>query len=271
MKILFLGDIVGKPGRLVVMDNLPRLIDHLKVDFCIVNGENAAHGFGINAKICEDLFAVGVDVITLGNHAWDKAEIIPYIRDEPRLIRPDNFGDKYPGKGSGVFQTKSGENILVINVMCRLFMEALDNPFTSLDKLLPEMTPGDCGLDAVVVDMHGEATSEKYAIGHFCDGRASLVVGTHTHVPTADHHILNSGTAYQSDAGMCGDYDSIIGMNKQSALGRMLGELPKPRLKPAEGEGTLAGTLIETDIKTGLAKNIKPIRIGGSLSTLLPI
>lgn len=271
MKLLFLGDIVGKPGRNVVIDNLPRLIDQLKVDFCVVNGENAAHGFGITDKICENLFDAGADVITLGNHAWDKSEIIPYIMEEPRLIRPDNYGAKYPGKGSGVFEARTGERVLVMNVMCRLFMELLDNPFDSLERLLPQGNPGDFGLDAVLVDMHGEASSEKYGIGHFSDGRASLVVGTHTHVPTADHHIMANGTAYQTDAGMCGDYNSMIGMDKEAGLGRLLGVLPKPRLTPAEGEGTLCGTLVETDPKTGLASSIKPVRIGGMLSNAIPV
>lgn len=270
MKFLFLGDIVGRAGRDAVVAQVPRLRDQLGLDFVVVNGENAAHGFGISPKICDELFGAGVDVITGGNHSWDRAEILPYIDEEPRLMRPVNFPAGTPGRGTGVFETKSGERVLIVNVMCRLFMESLDNPFEALDKALPEGAPGESGLDFVLVDMHGEATSEKYGIGHYCDGRASLVVGTHTHVPTADAQVLEHGTGYQTDAGMCGDYDSVIGMRKEPSLGRFLGQLPKPRMQPAEGPATVCGTVVETDPKTGLAARVQPVRVGGRLATAWP-
>ena len=271
MKILFCGDIVGKAGRAVVLNNVPRLRQQLNLDFVIANGENAAHGFGINRKICDELFDCGVDVITGGNHSWDQAEAATFIDDEPRLLRPENFPGHYPGRGRGVFTTTSGYRVLVVNVLCRLFMDLYDNPFPVLDRLVEDATPGDAGFDAVVVDVHGEATSEKTIVGHVLDGRASLVVGTHTHVPTADVRILTGGTGFQTDAGMCGDYDSVIGMDKTAAVGRMLGEIPKPRLQPAEGEATLCGVVVETDPKTGLASSILPIRVGGALSKAWPI
>ncbi|WP_420726026.1 TIGR00282 family metallophosphoesterase [Hwanghaeella sp. LZ110] len=271
MKLMFLGDIVGKAGRDVVVAEVPRLRDQLGLDFVVANGENAAHGFGISPKICEDLFDAGVDVVTGGNHSWDRPEILSYIDEEPRLLRPANFPAGTPGKGVSLFDSRDGKHrVLVINVMCRLFMELLDNPFDALEKALPEGDPAAAGFDCVLVDMHGEATSEKYGIGHFCDGRASLVVGTHTHVPTGDAHILEHGTGYQTDAGMCGDYDSVIGMQKEGSLDRFLNRLPKPRMQPAEGEATLCGTVIETDPKTGLAKRVQPIRIGGKLSPTWP-
>lgn len=270
MKVLFLGDIVGRTGRDAVVAQVPRLRDQLDLDFVVVNGENAAHGFGISPKICDELFDAGVDVITGGNHSWDRPEILPYIDQESRLMRPVNFPVGTPGRGTGVFETKSGERVLIVNVMCRLFMESLDNPFEALDKALPEGAPGASGLDFVLVDMHGEATSEKYGIGHFCDGRASLVVGTHTHVPTADAQVLEHGTGYQTDAGMCGDYDSVIGMMKDASLGRFLGQLPKPRMQPAEGPATVCGTIVETDPKTGLAARVQPVRVGGRLATAWP-
>ena len=270
MKVLFLGDIVGRAGRDAVVAELPRLREQLGLDFVVVNGENAAHGFGISPKICDELFDVGVDVITGGNHSWDRAEILTYIDEEPRLLRPANFPPGTPGKGTGVYESRGGHRVLVINIMCRLFMESLDNPFEALDRALPDGLPFDVGMDFVLVDMHGEATSEKYGIGHFSDGRASLVVGTHTHVPTGDAHILENGTAYQTDAGMCGDYDSIIGMDKDAALSRFLGHLPKPRLSPAEGEATVCGTVVETDPKTGLAVSIQPLRVGGKLARAWP-
>lgn len=270
MRLLFLGDIVGRSGREAVLREVPRLRRELKLDFVVVNGENAAHGFGITPKMCAELFDVGVDVITGGNHSWDKQEILDYIDTEPRLLRPANYPAGTPGKGVGVYETGKGERVLVINVMCRLYMEALDDPFAALEKALPPGTPGEGGFDFVLVDMHGEATSEKYGIGHYCDGRASLVVGTHTHVPTADHHILEHGTAYQTDAGMCGDYNSIIGMDKEAALDRFMGRLPKPRLKPSEGEASLCGVLVESKAGTGLAASIWPIRVGGGLGSAWP-
>ncbi|MEQ8440372.1 MAG: TIGR00282 family metallophosphoesterase [Alphaproteobacteria bacterium] len=270
MKAVFLGDIVGRSGRDAVLREVPRLRDELELDFLVVNGENAAHGFGISPSICEDLFAAGVDVITGGNHSWDRAEILDFIEDEPRLMRPANFPDGTPGKGIAVFDLPSGHRALVINVMCRLFMEPLDNPFEVLESALPQGAPAENDFDFVLVDMHGEATSEKYGIGHFCDGRASLIVGTHTHVPTADAQILEFGSGYQTDAGMCGDYDSVIGMLKTASMGRFLGELPKPRMSPAEGDATVCGTFVETDPETGLAARVEAIRIGGRLTEAMP-
>lgn len=270
MRLMFLGDIVGRSGREAVLAHVPRLRDDLALDFVVVNGENAAHGFGITPKMCDELFDAGVDVITGGNHSWDKPEIISHIEREPRLLRPANYPAGTPGGGAGVFETSDGRRVLVVNVMCRLFMEELDNPFAALDAALPDTAPGDCSLDFVLVDVHGEATSEKYGIGHYCDGRATLVVGTHTHVPTADHHILEHGTAFQTDAGMCGDYDSIIGMDKTAALDRFLGRLPKPRLKPSEGSATVCGLVVDADPRTGLAISIDPIRLGGRLGETVP-
>lgn len=270
MKLLFLGDIVGRAGREAVTAEVPRLRHQLGLDFVVANGENSAHGFGISPKICEALFDAGVDVITGGNHSWDRSEILSYIDEEPRLLRPANFPAGTPGRGTGVFETADGLRVLVVNVMCRLFMELLDNPFDALERALPPGAPCESGFDCVLVDMHGEATSEKYGIGHFCDGRASLVVGTHTHVPTADAHVLENGTGYQTDAGMCGDYDSVIGMRKEGSLDRFLNRLPKPRMEPAEGTATVCGTVVETDPATGLARRVQPVRIGGHLASAWP-
>lgn len=271
MKLLFLGDVMGRPGRTVVQQNLPRLRDQLGLDCVVANAENAAHGFGLTAKICDELFEAGCDVLTTGNHVWDKAEIIPVMEQDSRILRPDNYPAGAPGKGGNVYDLPSGHRVLVVNIMGRLFMEPLDNPYESLDRLLPQGKPTDYGLDAVLVDIHAEATSEKYVVGHYCDGRASLVVGTHTHVPTADGQILTEGTGYQTDAGMCGPYDSVIGMAKEDAVQRTTGRIPKPRLGPAEGEGTLCGVYVETDPKTGLAEKIAPIRVGGRLRAAWPL
>lgn len=270
MKFLFLGDIVGRPGREAVTANLPRLRKQLGLDFVVANGENAAHGFGITAKICEELFEAGVDVITGGNHSWDQQDILSYIDEEPRLLRPANFKAGTPGRGAGVFDTDGGLRVLVINVMGRLFMEPLDDPYAAIDEALPDLAPVEAGFDFVLVDVHAEATSEKYATGHYCDGRASLVVGTHTHVPTADAHVLEGGTGFQCDAGMCGDYDSVIGMKKELSLDRMLGRLPRPRMQPAEGQGTLCGVVVETNPRTGLAETVHPVRVGGRLRAIWP-
>lgn len=270
MRILFCGDLVGRSGRDVVVERLPRLREDLKLDFVIVNGENAAHGFGITEKICESLFEAGADCITGGNHSWDKPEIAPYMDSDRRMLRPINFPDGTPGRGAADFITGNGMKVKVINVMCRLFMELLDDPFKAVEQELPVRAPKPGGYAAIIVDVHGEATSEKMAIGHLVDGKASLVVGTHTHVPTGDAQILENGTGYQTDAGMCGDYDSVIGMEKTVSLQRFRRRFPSPRLAPAEGEGTLCGTYLETDDVTGLAKAISPVRIGGRLQEQLP-
>ncbi|MEB3703063.1 YmdB family metallophosphoesterase [Candidatus Bealeia paramacronuclearis] len=213
MKILFIGDLVGLSGRKVVVENLPGLRRQLNLDFVIANAENAAHGFGITGRICEELYEVGVDVITSGNHMWDNKDILPRMKDLPRLLRPLNYPPGTPGQGSGIYTTKNGKRVGVMNVMCRLFMDTLDDPFRAIQKELETMKLGH-DVDALVIDVHGEASSEKAAMGYFVDGRASLIVGTHTHVPTADERIQPKGTAFMTDAGMTGDYDSVIGMKK---------------------------------------------------------
>ncbi|QQS12274.1 MAG: TIGR00282 family metallophosphoesterase [Rhodospirillales bacterium] len=266
MKVLFCGDIVGRAGRDVVVKEVPRLRARLGLDFVVVNGENAAAGFGITAKICQDLHEAGVDVITGGNHSWDNKDAIAYIAQDRRLLRPVNFPPGTPGFGSGVYETARRKRVAVINVMCRLFMDALDDPFQALEAQFKTHRLA-ANADFVLVDVHGEATSEKQVIGYFCDGRASLVVGTHTHVPTADARLLPKGTAYQTDAGMCGDYDSVIGMKKEIAMPRMIRKMPGDRLAPAEGEATLCAVYVETDDRTGLAVKIAPIRIGGQLAS----
>ncbi|NQW12259.1 MAG: TIGR00282 family metallophosphoesterase [Alphaproteobacteria bacterium] len=269
MRLLFLGDIVGRSGRQAVVERLPDLIRDLRADFVVANGENAAGGFGITAKICEELYDVGVDVITTGNHVWDQREILGYIDDDVSLIRPINFPVGTPGRGAGVFESHDGRRVMVINVMCRLFMDALDDPFAAVEQAIDGLALGH-DVDAVIVDLHGEATSEKMAFGHAFDGRVSLVVGTHTHVPTADTMVLANGTAYQTDAGMCGDYDSVIGMKKEHPIDRFTRKLPTPRLEAADGEATVCGVLVETDDKTGLAIRIEPLRVGGVLSETMP-
>lgn len=269
MNLLFLGDLVGRAGRDVVVDNLHKLRRELSVDFVVANVENAAGGFGITQKLLNELFAAGVDCATTGNHVWDQKETIAFIGSEPRLLRPLNFPSGTPGKGAGVFQTVRGKKVVVANVMGRLFMDPLDDPFAAAENLLKTYRLGG-NADAILVDFHGEATSEKMAFGHYLDGRASLVVGTHTHVPTADYMILEHGTGYQSDAGMCGDYDSVIGMEKANPVMRFTRKLPTERLSPANGSGTLCGLLIETDGSTGLARRIGPVRVGGKLDPTVP-
>jgi hypothetical protein len=266
MKVLFCGDIVGRAGRDIVCAEVPGLRSRLGLDFVVANGENAAAGFGITQRICEDLFAAGVDVVTGGNHSWDQKEIMGYIAQDKRLLRPINYPVGTPGFGSGMYETPAGRRVVVINVMTRLFMDPLDDPFQALEAQFKLHRLG-ATADFILVDVHGEATSEKQAVGFLCDGRASLVVGTHTHVPTADARILPAGTAYQSDAGMCGDYDSIIGMKKEIAMPRMIRKLPGERLAPAEGAATLCGVYVETNDRTGLAILVKPLRLGGQLES----
>ena len=269
MRLLLCGDVVGRSGRTVVTAEMPRLRRELALDFVIVNGENAAHGFGITDRICEELYASGVDVITTGNHVWDRREIISYIDGDPRLLRPINFPPGTPGKGHGVFALADGRRVMVINAMARLFMDAIDDPFTGVERLLAERPLG--SVDAILVDFHGEATSEKMSMGHFCDGRVSAVVGTHSHVPTADAQVLPKGTAYMTDAGMCGDYDSVIGMQKEAAIARFLRKMPGEKLQVAEGEATLCAAFIETDDASGLARRIAPLRLGGRLEAHWPL
>lgn len=265
MKILFCGDIVGSSGRAVVAEHLPRLRRELELDFVVVNGENAAGGFGITAQIADDLFDCGADVITTGNHVWDQREVVTYLVREPRLLRPVNFPpDTTPGNGTGVFESQSGHKVLVVNVMGRLFMDPLDDPFPALEAVMDGHELG-AGIDASIFDVHGEASSEKQAIGHFLDGRASLVVGSHTHVPTADTRILEGGTAFQTDAGMCGDYDSVIGSDKGMWVQKFRTKMPVGRITPSKGDGTLCAVYVETDARDGLARRAKPIIVGGQL------
>ena len=269
MRILFLGDIVGRVGREIVEGSLPGLRARLRLDLAIVNGENASHGFGLAPSMADSLFAAGADVITLGNHAWDRKELIGHISQAPRIVRPLNFPPGTPGQGSVVVSLADGRRALVANVMGRLFMDPLDDPFRLTDELLSRHRLG-VTLQAAVIDFHAEATSEKAAYAHHVDGRVSLVVGTHTHTPTADHRILAGGTAYMSDAGMCGDYDSVIGMAKQAAIARFVRKMPGERLGPAEGAASLSGLFVETDDRTGLARRVAPLRMGGALSETIP-
>ncbi len=222
MRILCCGDVLGKSGRQAILDNIEDLRQRLQLDFVLVNGENAAHGFGITEKICNAFYDVGVDVITTGNHVWDQREIMNYIDRDPRLLRPINYPKGTPGSGANVFETADGRKVLVINPMGQLFMPPLDDPFHAVEGVLGKYRLGR-DVDAIIVDMHAEATSEKMGMGHFCDGRASVVVGSHSHVPTADAQMLPGGTAYQTDMGMCGDYNSVIGMTKEPALPRFSG------------------------------------------------
>jgi metallophosphoesterase (TIGR00282 family) len=270
MRLMFLGDVVGRAGREAVFEKLPIMREKFMPDVVVVNGENAAHGFGITEDIYTKLREAGADVITLGNHAFDQKEALVFIEREERMIRPVNWPNGCPGRGTTMVETASGRRVLVINAMGRVMVEPmLDDPFPAVNRELEACKLGrDC--DAILLDFHAEASSEKMAMGHFCDGRASLVVGTHTHTPTADHHILAHGTAYMTDAGMCGDYDSVIGMDKAEPLQRFLRKLPIERMKPAEGEATVCGVAIDTDDKTGLATHITPFRFGGKLTPQEP-
>ena len=269
MRILFLGDVVGRSGRDAVSRYLPELRRRLDLDLAIVNGENAAHGFGLTEAICRQFYEAGADAITTGNHVWDQREIIPYIERDPRLLRPLNFPPGTPGRGVAVVEARGGRRVAVLNVMTRLFMDPLDDPFAGTVRALQPFPLGG-GVSAILVDVHGEATSEKMALGHLLDGRVSLVAGTHSHVPTADAHILVGGTGYQTDVGMCGDYDSVIGMKKEPAVQRFVRKMPTERLTPAEGEATLCGLYLETDDRTGLAVRIAPLRLGGRLAPAWP-
>ncbi len=265
MKILFLGDIVGRDARDEIIRQLPGLRKSLGLSAVIVNADNAAHGFGVTPQICHDLYAAGVDCITTGNHVWDQREIIAYIGNDPKLIRALNFPEATPGRGAYIIETVQGHKILVAHVMGRLFMDALDDPFAALDKLCKSYRMG-AQVNAIIIDVHGEASSEKNALGYYVDGRASLVVGTHTHVPTADTRILPQGTGYHTDAGMCGCYNSAIGMDMEIAMRRFVRKMPGEKLRPAEGPVTLCGTLIEVDPKTGRCVKIEPFRTGGLLA-----
>jgi metallophosphoesterase (TIGR00282 family) len=269
MRLLFLGDIVGRPGRNAVTERLPALRERWRLDCVVINGENAAGGFGITEAICDDVLASGADVVTLGNHAWDQREALVFIERQPRLIRPANFPPGTPGRGTTMVETRTGARVLVINVMGRLYMDPLDDPFAAVERELEACPLGE-GADAIVIDIHAEATSEKQALAYYVDGRVSLVVGTHTHAPTADHRILPAGTAFQSDAGMCGDYDSVLGMGKDEPIRRFLQKTPGSRLEASSGEGALSGLAVETDDRTGLAIRIAAVRLGLHLDESWP-
>ncbi|MEM7620460.1 MAG: TIGR00282 family metallophosphoesterase [Pseudomonadota bacterium] len=269
MRILFLGDIIGRAGRKAVVDVLPDLRARYKIDFVIANGENTAGGFGITEKIFHELRDAGVDVLTSGNHIWDQRETLDFISRENNLLRPINFPDGTPGKGANVFTMENGANILVMNAMGRVFVQDLDCPFHAIDEQLRTCALKE-GADAIFIDFHAEATSEKQAMGHFVDGRASCIVGTHTHIPTADDQILAGGTGYITDVGMCGDYNSVLGMEKNEPLQRFITKIPAGRFQPAQGEVTISGLIIDVSEKTGLANAIEPVRLGGCLKSTEP-
>jgi metallophosphoesterase (TIGR00282 family) len=272
MRLAFFGDVVGRAGRAAIAEHLPRIKSGLGLDFVIVNGENAAGGFGITASTATEIFDAGADCITLGNHSWDQAEALVYIEREIRLLRPYNYPKtlQIPGRGSQLFTTPKGQRVFVVQIHGSAFMESLDDPIQGVASALEECPLGQVA-DAVVVEIHAEATAEKYIMGHYCDGRVTAVVGAHTHVPTADAQILPGGTAYQTDAGMCGDYDSVIGMKKGPLVQRAATRLPTERKSPAEGDATMCGVFIESDDRTGLAVRVEPIRVGGRLSQVIPV
>ena len=269
MRILFIGDIVGRSGRTVLLQRLPGLIRDWKLDFVAINGENAAGGFGITEAIYQEFVDAGADVVTGGNHSWDQKEALVFIERAPKLVRPINFPAGTPGRGVALIEARNGARVLVVNAMGRIFMDPLDDPFAAVERELAAC-PLKQSADAIVVDIHAEATSEKQAMGHFCDGRASLVVGTHTHAPTADHQILPHGTAFVSDVGMTGDYNSVIGMDKEEPLMRFLRKISGARFEPAMGAATLCGLAVETDDATGLAQRIAAVRLGGRLEEAQP-
>jgi len=267
MKILILGDIVGPSGRKALIKKLPNLIKKKKLDFVIVNGENAADsGVGITKKNTEDFFRAGTDVITSGNHIWDEKETMEFISSEKRLLRPENLVKGSPGNGSGIFISKNKKKVAVINLMGNIFMKKSEDVFESAKKII-QMIKLKRDADFIVVDLHGEITSEKMAMGYFFDGKATMVVGTHTHVPTSDHRILEKGTAYQTDIGMCGDYNSVIGMNRENSLKKFFKDSSAKKHYPALGEGTISGLMVIADEATGLATKVEPIIIGGVLES----
>lgn len=270
MKLLFLGDVMGRAGRDVVAAKLPGLRADWRLDFVVVNGENATSGIGLSPDHAKALLAAGADCLTLGDHAFDQKDMLSFIENEPRILRPLNYAKTAPGKGARLFDARGGRKVLVAQVLGQVFMKRpFDDPFSAIDTVLRNHPLGGLA-QAIIVDVHAEATSEKMGLGHWCDGRASMVVGTHTHVPTADAQILAGGTAFQSDAGMCGDYNSVIGMDKQEPMRRFVTGMVKDRFTPAEGEATLSGLYVETDDRTGRALKVRMIRLGGCLAEALP-
>ena len=270
MRILFIGDVVGAAGMTAVKSMLPDAIARWQVDLAVVNGENSAGtGFGITEDTYQGIRGAGADVVTLGNHSWNRKEALSFIGTEPRLVRPLNYVPGTPGQGFVRVETAGGKRVLVLNALGRLFMEPADDPFGAISRLLQAHTLGR-NVDAIIVDFHCEATGEKQAMGHFCDGRVSLVVGTHTHTPSADHRVLAGGTAYITDVGMTGDYDSVVGMQKDEPVRRFATGLTSARFLPAEGAASMCGVAVETDPTTGLATCIAPVRLGGPIEQRAP-
>ena len=269
MRLLFLGDVVGRSGRQFVVGQLPRLRTRYKLDFVVVNGENAAGGFGITEQILVDLLDAGADAVTLGNHAFDQKEALVFIERHERLIRPLNYPQGTPGTGAALLKAKNGADVLVVNAMGRVFMTELDCPFRAIDAQLSACRLKQ-GADAIIIDFHAEATSEKQALGYFLDGRASAVIGTHTHTPTADARVLPGGTAFMSDAGMCGDYNSVLGVDSEEPINRFLTKIPRSRYEPAVGQGAISGLAVEVDDASGLATNVAPLRLGPHIENTVP-
>ena len=270
MKLLFLGDVMGRAGRVAVAERLPGLRSDWGLDFVVVNGENATSGAGLSPEHARALLAAGADCVTLGDHAFDQKDMLGFIDSEPRILRPLNFAKSAPGKGARLFEAKGGRKVLVAQALGQVFMKRpFDDPFSAIDAVLRSHPLGGIA-QAIIVDFHCEATSEKMGMGHWCDGRASVVVGTHTHVPTADAQILGGGTAFQSDAGMCGDYNSVIGMDKAEPMRRFVMGMGKERFTPANGPATLSGLYVETDDRSGLATKVSMVRLGGRLQQSQP-
>ncbi|WP_442772386.1 TIGR00282 family metallophosphoesterase [Paenirhodobacter enshiensis] len=266
MKILFLGDVVGRAGRTAIAERLAALRADWGLDFVVVNGENASGGMGLTGEHAKLLLAAGADVVTLGDHAFDQKDMMRFIDGEPRVIRPINYAKDAPGRGFRLFEDRRGRKVLVAQVLGQVFMKrAYDDPFSAVETVLRAHPLGGQA-QAILVDVHCEATSEKMAMGHWCDGRASVVVGTHTHVPTGDVTVLPGGTAYMTDAGMCGDYNSVIGMDKAEPMRRFITGMARERFTPATGEATLSGIYVETDDRSGKALVARPVRVGGRLS-----
>lgn len=269
MKVLFLGDVVGRAGRDGVAARLPGMIRDYNFDFVIINGENASHGRGLTEPHFNELKAAGADVVTLGDHAFDQRDTLSYIAREETLLRPINMAPGTPGRGATLIEGRNGHRVLVINALGRVFMGPIDDPFRAVEAAVAACPLAEQA-DAIVVDFHTEATSEIQGMGFFLDGKVSLVVGTHTHIPTADYRVLKGGTALMADAGMCGDFDSIIGVEADEPLNRFLTGVPQGRFTPAEGEATLCGVAFETDPRTGLVRSLSPVRVGGTLAQALP-
>ena len=264
MRFLICGDVVGNAGKEIIIKNVPLLRKNESIDFVIINGENSFNGFGITKEICEKFYSIGVDVITSGNHIWDHKKIMSFIDSDQRLLRPLNYPKTAPGKGFGIYETKKGIHVVVINILCRLFMDLVDDPFLSLEDLL-KLINNKYEKMIIIVDIHGEATSEKMALAHFLDGKVNIVIGTHTHVPTADQQVLEKGTFFQTDLGMCGDYDSVIGMKKDTSILRFRSKHLKTRAETANGNATLCAALIDINEKKFSVNSYKQIKIGGKL------